>query len=210
MKDIIIVGAGGFGREAVDLISAINKVEPIWNIKGFIDDNLNALEKARFPYSVIGSIKGWQPASDETFVIGIASPKVKEAVVTMLKERGAVFATLIHPFANVSEWARIGEGCVVNGHASIGDGAVIGNYVHIAGSMIGQDSIIGDFSTTTGYTNIASARLGKRVMAGSHAVVLHGIKVGDDAIIGAGSVVVKNVKAGTTVFGNPAKKIELY
>ena len=75
--------------------------------------------------------------------------------------------------------------------------------------MIGQDSIIDDYSTTTGYTNIASAHIGKRVFVGSHAVILNGKKVGDDAFVCAGSIVFSNIKAGTKVFGNPAKKIDL-
>lgn len=209
MKDIIIVGAGGFGREAVDLIRDINKLENTWNIKGFIDDNLHALDNVRCKYSIIGTIKEWKPTDDEYYVIGIASPKSKEIVTNMLIERGAKFVTMIHPSAIISEEAEIGEGCVITGGSSVGDCARLGKFVNIAGSMIGQDSIIDDYSTTTGFTNIASAFLGKRVMVGSHAVVLNKIKVGDDAVVGTGSIVVKNVKPGTKVIGYPAKKFEL-
>ena len=73
--------------------------------------------------------------------------------------------------------------------------------------MVGGASI-GDFSTTTGFANIAGAHLGNRVFVGSHAVILNGKKVGDDAIVCAGSIVFSNVKAGTKVFGNPAKKAD--
>ena len=207
MKDIIIVCAGGFGREAVDVIRDINKVEKQWNILGFLDDNPKALEGVRCKYNIIGSISDWQPKDSEWFALGIASPKIKERLSTMLKERGAKFATLIHPAAIISEEATIGEGCVIGGRSSIGDCAEIGNFVNIAGSMIGQGSTIGDFSTTTGFTNIVSAHLGKRVFVGSHAVVLNRIKVGDDAIVGTGSIVFRNVKAGTKVLGYPAKKM---
>lgn len=208
MKDIIIVGAGGFGREAVDLIRDINKVEETWSIKGFIDDNLHALDHVRCKYSIIGTIKDWQPKGEEYYVIGIASPKTKEIVTNMLIERGAKFATLIHPFASISEEAEIGEGSVITG-GSVGCCAKIGKFVNIAGSMIGQDSEIGDYSTTTGFTNIVSAYLGKRVMVGSHAVVLNRIKIGDDAVVGTGSIVFRNVKAGTKVIGYPAKRFEV-
>ena len=209
MKKIIIVGAGGFGRDVVDIIDAINKVSPEWEVLGFIDDNLHALDGVRCKYPIIGTIRDCCPSNDQYFVIGVASPMAKEKIVNYLKVRGAVFTTLIHPAALISDEALIGEGCIIGGRSSIGACAEIGNFVNIAGSMIGQDSVIGDYSTTTAFTNVVSAYIGKRVMIGSHAVVLNHLKIGDDVLIGTGSIVVKNVKAGTTVMGYPAKKVDL-
>lgn len=205
MKDLIIVGAGGFGREALYMAKAINKIEPIWNILGFIDDNTHALDGIPCDYKIIGTISEWQPTENQEFVMGIAQPKTKEILATKLKARGAKFATLISPRANILDYFKCGEGCIING--SIGDNVTLGNFVHISGSMIGQDTVIGDYSTTTGYTNVASAHIGKRVFIGSHAVVLNHLTVGDDAFICAGSIVFSKVKSGTKVFGCPAKKI---
>lgn len=205
MKDLIIVGAGGFGREAYYLAKTINK----WNIKGFIDDNVNALNGVKCECKIIGTIKDWNVSNNEEYVIGISSPKVKEYVVNCLKDKGAKFITLIHPRAIVYESATIGEGCVIGGMSNIGDNAKVGSFVNVAGSIIGQDSFIDDFSTTTAFVNIADAKIGKRVFIGSHSVILNGKKVGDDAFICAGSIVISNVKPGTKVFGNPAKRIDL-
>lgn len=207
MKDIIIVGAGGFGREAVTLIQAVNKVEPQYNILGFINDIPDALDGINIPYKILGSIQEWQPKENEYFIMGIASPTGKEKVATILKEKGAKFETLIHPAALISDYAEIGEGCVIGGRSSVGACTKIGNFVHIAGTMVGQDAIIGDYSTTTGFANITNAQLGKRVFVGSHAVILNRLKVGDDAFVCAGSIVFSNVKANTKVIGNPAKRI---
>ena len=208
MKDIIIAGAGGFGREALELIKQINKIEKHWNIKGFIDDNPNTLDGKKCEYGIIGSINEWQPSENEVFVIGISSPAGKEKVANILKTKGAKFATLISPYAMIADSAEIGEGCVIGGRASVGVEAKIGNFVHIAGSMIGEEAIIGDYSTTTGFANITTACLGKRVFVGSHAVILNKLNVGDDAFVCVGSIVVSNVKAGTKVFGNPAKRMD--
>ena len=205
MKDLIIVGAGGFGREAYHLAKTIG----LWNIKGFIDDNLNALDGVRCDSQIIGTIKDWNISENEVFAIGIASPKIKEIVSKSLKERGAKFVTLIHPRAMVYETADIGEGCVIGGMSNIGDCAKVGNFVNVAGSVVGQDSIIDDYSTTTAFVNIVSAKIGKRVFIGSHSVVLNGKKVGDDAFVCAGSIVMSNVKPGVKVMGYPAKKIEI-
>ena len=201
MKNLIIVCAGGFGREVYYMAKEIGK----WNIKGFIDDNMHVLDGMDIAVPLLGSISSWKVSEDEVFALGVSSPATKEKIVEIMKAKGASFETLISPRAHIIETATIGEGCIVNG--SIGDRVKIGNYVNIMGSMIGQDSTIGDYSTTTGYTNIASAHLGRRVFVGSHAVVLNGKKVGDDAFICAGSIVFSNVKAATKVFGNPAKRM---
>lgn len=207
MKDLIIAGAGGFGREALALAKTLNEIEPRWNIRGFINDIPDALDGVKCTHKIIGTIKDWQPSENEVFVIGISSPAGKEKVAGILKAKGAKFVTLIHPAALISEDAVFGEGCIIGGRSSVGGGAVIGDFVHIAGSMIGQDAVIGDYSTTTGFANITNAKLGKRVFVGSHAVILNKLKVGDDAFVCAGSIVFNNVKAGTKVFGNPAKRM---
>ena len=124
----------------------------------------------------------------------------------MLKERGCRFETLISPFGRVKPHVTIGEGCIITSYC-INNGAVIGDFVNIQGSMIGGHSVIGDYTTTLGFANVPNAHIGKRVYIGSHAVVL-GNKVGDDAEVCVGSIVVSNVKAGTKVFGNPAKRVD--
>ena len=81
MKDLIIVGAGGFGREAYYTAKTIGT----WNIKVFIDDDVNALSGVQCECKIIGTIKDWKISDNEDYVIGIASPKAKEIVTTMLK-----------------------------------------------------------------------------------------------------------------------------
>ena len=159
MKDLIIAGAGGFGREALALAKTLNKIEPQWNIRGFINDIPDALDGVKCTHSIIGTIKDWQPSENEVFVMGISSPVGKEKVAGILKAKGAKFITLIHPAALISDEAILGEGCIIGGRSSIGGGTEVGNFVHIAGSMIGQDAVIGDYSTTTGFANITNAKL---------------------------------------------------
>lgn len=206
MKDLIIVCAGGFGKEALSIAEMMNIPDPQWNILGFIDDTKAVGENIFRGYKVLGSIKEWQPKSNEYFALGVAKPQVKEILYNILHQKGAKFATLIKPSTHIPQETIIGEGCII-GQAWIGINVMLGKCVHIAGSMVGETHI-DDFSTTTGFTNIAGANIGKRVFVGSHAVVLNGRKVGDDATIGAGSIVFNNVKPNTTVIGNPAKKLE--
>jgi sugar O-acyltransferase (sialic acid O-acetyltransferase NeuD family) len=206
MKDLIILGAGGFGIEALEIAETINRTEKKWNIKGFLDPNSDALIGKDCKYPILGNDINWIPNNNEVFVIGIANPHLKEKIVLQFKNKGAQFETLISPNAVIQNHVIIGEGCVI-GTAWITAYAKIGNYVHVAGSMIGSGSI-GDFSTTTGFANLTNAKIGKCVFIGSHAVILNNLTVGDYSYIGAGSIVIKNVKSNTKVFGNPAKKIE--
>ena len=144
MKDLIIAGAGGFGREALLLAKTLNDIEPRWNIRGFINDIPDALDGIKCTHGIIGTIKDWQPSDNEVFVMGISSPEGKKKVADILKAKGARFETLVHPYAIVSDYVTLGEGCIINGRSSIGDNAVLGDFVNLAGSMVGQDAVIVD------------------------------------------------------------------
>lgn len=209
MKDLIIVGASGFGRELVQWIEDINHVEPEWNILGFIDDNPNALAGCHCDYKILGGIKGWRPKENEYFACALAFPSVKKMIVKDLKAKGAKFATLIHPTALVNKYAEIGEGVIVTPRSNINADTRIGNFVSILGSGIGHDSTVGDWSTLSGRCSInGHVQVGSMVYVASGVSVAPSKKIGDGAHVGIGSVVISNIKAGNHVFGNPAKKMD--
>lgn len=202
MKDLIIVGAGGFGREAYYLAKSLGE----YNIKGFIDDKeIDMAQKKIYDTKWIGTIKDWQPSENEVFAMGIASPKAKEAVANILKSKGAKFETMIGSKVNVHPTAEVGEGCIITS-GSIGDCAKLGSFVHIAGSHVGQESEIGNYTTSTLYVNTVTSKIGKRCFIGSQSVLL--ADIGNDVKVCAGSIVFRKVKDGLTVMGNPAKKTE--
>lgn len=209
MKKLIIVGASGFGRELIQWIEDINKIQMEWNILGFIDDNPHALDEYKCDYSIIGSIKEWQPKEEEYFACALAFPNVKKKIVEDLISRGAKFVTLIHPTALINKYAEIGEGVIVTPRSNINANAKVGNFASILGSGIGHDAIVGDFSTLSGRCSInGHVTIGELVYIACGVSVAPNKKIGDRATIGIGSVVISNVKSDTTVFGNPAKKID--
>ena len=209
MKDLIIVGASGFGRELVQYVEDINQVSPEWNILGFLDDNPQALDGCKTAYKIIGSIKNWRPKECEYFACALAFPQVKKNVVMMLKERGAKFATLIHPTALINKYAELGEGLIVTPRSNINTDAKIGDFVSVLGSGIGHDATVGSWSTLSGRCSInGHVQIGEMVYIACGVSIAPSKKIGDGATIGIGSVVINNVKAGTPVFGNPAKKMD--
>lgn len=209
MKDIIIVGAGGFGRETVMEIEEINQNKPTWNLLGFIDDNLNALDEITCDYKVLGTIKDWTVKGNEEYALAVANTRTKKLIVEALKAKGAKFATLIHPTARVGKTTELGEGVIITPRVDITTNCTIGNFVFCnVAAQIGHDSIIGDYCTLFPNSSISGGGvLGEGVTIGTSAATHPGIKIGDYATVGMNSAVVRNVKANTTVMGVPATKI---
>lgn len=78
MKKLFIIGAGGFGRELLQWVKDINKIEATWDVQGFIDDDLNALDGVECDYPVVGKLSDCQPKKDEYYALAIANPATKE------------------------------------------------------------------------------------------------------------------------------------
>ena len=208
MPKLIVVGAGGCGREVMQW--AIDW-GTLFTPYGFIDDNPNALSGLFANHPILGSISRWQPAEDELFVCGIADPKTKRKVVADLKARGARFISLVHPTALVSATAQIGEGVVICPHATISDNAKVNDYVYInLYTAIGHDAIVGAYSTLSSFTDITGGVvIGEEVFSGSHVSVVPKVQIGAGAYLCAGSVVMSRVAKDTKVLGNPARRFAL-
>ncbi|WP_292594710.1 NeuD/PglB/VioB family sugar acetyltransferase [Mesotoga sp. UBA5847] len=211
MKDLIIVGAGDTSREILQIAKDINRTSMTWNIKGFIaDEGLDISQLTKGQYNIVGTIEHCMPRENEVFVCAIATPWRRERVVNQLKAVGAVFTSLIHPTARLDDYCELGEGVVMYPYSSVGSNARLGDYVFLQSTTVAHDVSVGDFTTISSLCGILGrVKLGKRVFAGNHATILPKVSVGDDAYIGAGSVVIRNVRAGTKVFGNPARRVDI-
>lgn len=207
MKDIVIVGASGFGRELLQWIKDINKVEKTWNVLGFIDDNTHALDGFECEYSVLGTINDYQPHNNEYVALAIAAPHVKEKVVNTLKEKGAQFATIIHPTAVIGDHNQLGEGLIMYPRSEITVNVKIGDFVTILSSSLGHDAVIDDYVTISSWCDITGGvHICKRAYLASGVKIVPGRTIGEDAYISIGSIVMNNIKPGYKVMGYPARK----
>lgn len=207
MTSLIIVGSGGLTRKILHKLRQINDQEERYIILGVLDDNKDNYEKIKDKVDYLGTIKDHEVNTEARYVLGVSDPKLKEKLATLLKDKGATFETLIDPRADLGDDVTFGEGCLIFTPHIIDCGATFGDFVTVMGSTISFDAKIGDYSTLTGFANTTTATLGKRVYVGSHAVILEGLHIGDDAHIGAGSIVLKDVAAGEQVFGVPARNL---
>jgi len=207
MKKLIIVGAGGLARMIYSWIPDFS--DSCWEPIGFISDSINLLDGYNYELPIISTIQEYHPDVNHVLVMAIADPKTKLSIAKKLEDRGASFINLIHPTALIGKNVEMGKGCVVCPRAILTCDIKMGSFVMLnIGTTIGHDVIIGDGCTINSHSDVTGcAQLGTGVFLGSHAVVTPSVVVKDFAKIGAGSVVVKQVKPDSTVFGIPAKKV---
>lgn len=210
MKHLIIVGAGGMGRDIYWSAKSCIGYGEVFDIKGFVDDDLSSEDGYEGYPPLLGTIDSYQIEEDDVFNCSIGSVKTKAFVCEKLKQRGAKFYTLINKTAVVHERTTLGAGCYVGEFTLVGTEATIGEGCLIqAYSIIGHDCKIGDYvRIDTHSVIIGGVEILNRATVHTAAVVSHKVVVGEDAVVAACSFVIKKVKPGTTVMGNPAKQLE--
>lgn len=214
LKDLFIIGAGGFGREVAWLVDRINAIEPTWKLKGFIDDNTDMYGTIQDGYSVVGGCDYLMNVTEEVWVVcAVGSAKIRKKIIEKLKNCANVkFATLVDPDVICSQRVTIGEGSIICAGTIITVDISIGKHVIInLDCTIGHDDIIYDFVTIYPSVNISgNVVIGECAELGTGMQIIQGINIGKEGIIGAGSVVVHNIPEKCTAVGSPAKPIKFF
>lgn len=211
MKDIVIIGAGGFGREVAWLIEDINRIEQTWNIIGFIDDNEAIQGKEINGYNVVGNIE-WLSKQELNVVCAIGESMVKKKVIENLKDSNNLYPVLIHPSVIKSNSVEVGEGAIICAGNILTVNINIGRHVIInLDCTIGHDAVIGDYSTILPSVNISGqVKISDSVSVGTGSAIIQGVTIGKNTTIGAGAVVTKTLPANCTAVGIPAKPIKFF
>ena len=196
MKDIVIIGAGGVGREVAWIIEEINEVKPTWNIVGFVDENSEMHGKILNGYKVLGGFDTLDKLEVKPYVVvAIANCEVKKNIVARLEEKYK-FATVIYPTVRVSKYIEIGEGSIIYPGVILTVNTKIGNHVIISGNCgIGHDTVIGDYSSVlwgscfSGYDVIRV-----ECFIGVGCKIAQGIDITSGSRVVTGSVVTEDIK----------------
>ena len=206
MKDLYIVGAGGFGREVFGWLHAAGGSSD-WKFCGFLDDNPEALKDMDYGMGVVAPISNFVVQPSHLFVCGIGEVSTKMKLCKPLIDRGARFMSVIHPTAIVGNNVKLGHGVVLCPGVILTCDIELGDMVTInCSSSAGHDVKIGNWSTVSAHCDLTGhTSLGEGVFLGSGARIIPGKSVGDHGFVGAGSVVLQSVASGQRVFGNPSR-----
>lgn len=210
---LVIVGAGGFGRETLDVVEAVNRAaaHPVFDIQGILDDdpsevNLERLRSRRAPFlgPVDGLLRSGRPMM---YLIGIGAPSARQRVDERFRAAGWSAATAIHPTATIGSAVAIGEGGVICAGVQVSTNVLLGRHVHLnANATIGHDTRIDDFASINPAATVSGdVRIGRGVLVGAASVVIQGLAVGAGATVGAAACVTRDVAAESVVKGVPAR-----
>lgn len=204
---VYIVGAGGFGREVYAWLLDVIDSGQDWEVAGFLDDNTGALDGFNYPVSVVGTVSEHVVQSGAWYVCGIGAVKTKRRVCQPLLEAGARFLTVVHPSAVLGPNVVLGAGVVICPQVTLTCDIEIGAMSMVnCNASAGHDAKIGPWVTVSAHCDLTGhTRVDEGAFLGSRVTVIPGKHVGAGAVVGAGSVVIRNVQAGDSVFGNPAR-----
>ena len=214
MKDLIIFGAGGFGREVAWAVERNNKVTPTWNLLGFIDGDESIQNTTINGYPVLGRDDDVRKYLDAYYVIAVGASRTREKIVNNMKSINPnfKFGTVIDPSVEKSDFVTIGEGTIICAHTIITVNISIGNHVIInLDCTIGHDAVLNDFVTLYPSVNVSGiTNIGHAVELGTGMQIIQGKNIGKYSIVGAGAVVVKDIPEKCTAVGSPAKPIKFF
>jgi len=216
MKEIVIIGAGGVGKETALLIEQINSEKPTWHIVEYLDDNRLSHGTYVNNYKVLGGTDLLCDIGSVFAVCAIANYQAKLKILEKIKFLEKVkglkikFANIIHPSVYISSTNTIGEGCIIYPGVIMSTNIKIGNHVIISPKCgIGHDAVIGDYCSILWNVNISGfVTLGEGVMMGSGSTIIQNKSIGRASIVGAGATVIDNLPEYCTAVGVPARVIK--
>ena len=212
IEKVVIIGTGGFGREVLDVLEAVNQVETRYEILGFITEpGFQKPGELINDKPVLGYYDWLEQNKDQVKAIcGVGAPATRLRLIRQAEQMGVQFFSVIHPRAMLTRWVKLGTGSIITAGCILTNNITIGEHVHLnLDCTVGHDVVIEDCVTVSPGVHISgNVRLEEGSFIGTGANLIEGKTVGRWAVVGAGSVVVKDVPANSTAVGIPAAVIK--
>ncbi|GAB3870115.1 acetyltransferase [Hymenobacter segetis] len=208
---LVIFGAGGLGREVLVLLQQLNEAQPTWLLRGFYDDHAPATPTVGgLPY--LGTAADLNATTEPLAVaVAVGSSASRAAVVARLTSAQLSFPSIVHPAVALGPGQRValGMGCIIQRGCILTCDISLGRFVLLnLGCTVGHDAVLGDFCSLMPHANVSgAARLDSGVYLGTNATVIQGVHIGENTILGAGAVAVRDLPANVTAVGVPARAI---
>ena len=204
-KILGIWGAGGLGREILELAKIINNRTKRWDDFVFIVDSVT-IEEVN-DVQVLGYEDVKKKYTNLEVVMGIGEPLVREKKFRLLENDGISIATLIHPDVYIPDTTIIGKGVVIQYGCFISCNVIIRDYVYIQPQCnIGHDDVLAEGCMIAGFCNLAgNVSVDEYTYLGLNVAIKEGISVGRYSIVGMGSIVHKDIPDEMIAMGNPAR-----
>lgn len=206
VQDLLILGSGGLAQEYAWLVEEINEDRKMFNLIGYLDDDVSRVGKEFIGYPVLGTLADAGRFGGAAMIAGVGDPRLRKAVVEQVGPRQTRWANLVSPTVRLHRSHRIGVGVMIGRYADLTVGCTIGDHVMLnIHCVLGHAVEVGDFSVVSPNVTInGEAVIGRVCYIGANAFVRN-VHVGDGATVGASSAVVKNVENDCVVAGVPAK-----
>jgi sugar O-acyltransferase (sialic acid O-acetyltransferase NeuD family) len=204
VKDLVIVGAGGFARETASAALAGGR-----RVLGFVDDNPDLHGSVRSGLPILGPVDH-VVGLDADVVVCVGNPRnytVRQRIVERLGLPAGRYATVLHPSVSIGTGSSVGEGTVLLAGTVLTADVTVGAHVAVMPQVVlTHDDLVGSYATVASGVRLGGgAILGTGAYVGSGALIREGVTVGEWSLVGMGSVVLRDVPPGQVWAGSPAR-----
>jgi sugar O-acyltransferase (sialic acid O-acetyltransferase NeuD family) len=209
-QPLVVVGAGGHGREVLDVVEAVLELDPQrFRLLGVLDDHEGPHPLlARRGITWLGPVEALADL-DAAYALGVGDGAARASLDGAAAAWGREPATLVHPSATTGSACSLGPGLLLAAGARITTNVTVGRHVHInVNASVSHDCVLGDHVTINpGAVVTGTVTIGDGATVGAGATVRQGTVIGAGAVVGAGAAVVADVERGQTVAGVPARPL---